>query len=237
MVLGFAVLSFTLTRGLYISSIALALLMVVLTLVAYRHQQLLHYERQQVVRENAELHDRIVEGQRRLQFMQHLAENVETALIVVAPTGRIDWCNDAARLLLGDQPSSLPSDIAEAVAQGRDEVDGMVVSATQLRIEGRPRTIVTLKNIQRQVERHEMETWRQLTRVLAHEILNSITPVITITESMKAGHEDTELGMGLSVIDRRCRSLLAFVESYRQLARVEAPQKTTFEAAELMSDL
>lgn len=70
-----------------------------------------------------------------------------------------------------------------------------------------------------------------------HEILNSITPIITIVEALQTSHEGTELSEGLSVIERRCRSLAGFVESYRSLARVDEPKRTTFDAREFLSDL
>ena len=236
-VLGLLALGYTVTHGLYITSVVVGLLLAGLLTYVYRKQQSLRRQREMLMEENIKLHSRLAEGERQLQYMRRLAENVETALLIATPMGRIEWCNKVARHLLSDHPDTLPQGIAEAIAQGQDEVEGMALSATQLKIEGRRRTLIALKNIQPQMERHEIETWRQLTRTLSHEILNSITPIITIAGSMQAGQEESDLGTGLSVIERRCRSLVTFVDNYRKLARIDEPQKTSIDAAELMADM
>ena len=74
-----------------------------------------------------------------------------------------------------------------------------------------------------------MEAWQQLIRVLTHEIMNSLTPIISISETM-----GTE---AFAVINRRCHALLDFVESYRQLTRIKAPEKTTFPVGELLEHI
>jgi signal transduction histidine kinase len=87
------------------------------------------------------------------------------------------------------------------------------------------------------MQRQEMEAWQQLIRVLTHEIMNSLTPIISISETLSSsplggGKEGAE---AFAVINRRCHALLDFVESYRQLTRIKNPEKTTFPASELFA--
>ena len=236
-ILGLLGLGYALAHGMYVTSLATGIAVGCLLVSAYKRQQLLRFQRDQIIRENAELHKRLAEGERRLRYMRRLAENVETALIVVTPTGHIEWCNPTAQKILGDTPSVLPEAVADAIAHEKEEVNGMALSATEQKIEGHRRIIIALKDIHHLMEQRDIEAWRQLTRVLSHEILNSITPIITIVEALQTSHEGTELSEGLSVIERRCRSLAGFVESYRSLARVDEPKRTTFDAREFLSDL
>ena len=100
------------------------------------------------------------------------------------------------------------------------------------------------------MQRQEMEAWQQLIRVLTHEIMNSLTPIISISETMGAApfaehYSETaspswgrlEGAEAFAVINRRCHALLDFVENYRQLTRIKAPERTTFPVSELFAHL
>ena len=89
------------------------------------------------------------------------------------------------------------------------------------------------------MQRQEMEAWQQLIRVLTHEIMNSLTPIISISETLSSspsggGQEGAE---AFAVINRRCHALLDFVENYRQLTRIKTPVKTTFPVSELLEHI
>ena len=103
------------------------------------------------------------------------------------------------------------------------------------------------------MQRQEMEAWQQLIRVLTHEIMNSLTPIISITETLApllspegdtfvSTNESKDSPSGdvrgaFAVINRRCHSLLDFVESYRQLTRIKAPERTSFSINELFDHI
>ena len=89
-----------------------------------------------------------------------------------------------------------------------------------------------------------MEAWRKLIRVLTHEIMNSITPIISLSETLSARCQDPEghlnpdhVRQGLGIIHRRSKGLLEFVENYRRLTRIAAPAKGRIMVAEFFSDL
>ena len=144
----------------------------------------------------------------------------------------------------------LPPHILQAIADHAEVVDGCALSTVLLRIDGHRRLVVALKDVSALMQRQEMEAWQQLIRVLTHEIMNSLTPIISISETMGAApfaehYSETaspswgrlEGAEAFAVINRRCHALLDFVENYRQLTRIKAPERTTFPVSELFAHL
>ena len=221
-------------------SIALTVALLWLCVSLYNRIDRLLYAYRETEKENEKLHTRLVEVERQLQYLRQLTENVDTALFVCSTDGRIDWMNHAALTLKnslqlhqgkGVGEEALPASILQAIADHAEVVDGCALSTILLRIDGQRRLVVALKDVSTLMQRQEMEAWQQLIRVLTHEIMNSLTPIISISETMASDNE------AFAVINRRCHSLLDFVESYRQLTRVKAPERTTFSVGELFDQL
>ncbi len=113
--------------------------------------------------------------------------------------------------------------------------------------------IVSLQNIRFELNAEETQTWKKLIRILSHEIMNSITPVRSLSHSMqhnlhteegeliKPGElsdEDLQrLDEGLKVIHKRNTGLLRFVESYRKLAKIPEPVKNKVYLRDLLDNL
>ena len=99
-----------------------------------------------------------------------------------------------------------------------------------------------MKNFRTRVlERNEMEAWQKLIRVLTHEIMNSITPIISLSETLSE-REMTEknypvMRQGMQTIHRRSKGLLEFVENYRKLTRLPAPVRRQVSVSDLLQDL
>ena len=90
--------------------------------------------------------------------------------------------------------------------------------------------VVTLQNIEAELERQETEAYRKLIRVLRHEMLNSISPVHLLADSLLQGLRSPEfprdkLQNGLQTIQRRAKNLQQFVKAYRSVTEVPAPQR------------
>lgn len=85
--------------------------------------------------------------------------------------------------------------------------------------------IYTVNNISNELEYKELESWNRLTRVLTHEIMNSLTPIISISSSLVESKKitDPDIEMGLNVIATTSNSLIKFVDNYRQLSRIATP--------------
>ncbi len=232
-----AALAVSIHARLVWTSIALGVVLLWLCAQLYGRMSRMLYAYHETEKENEHLHVRLTEAKRQLQYMQQLTENVDTALFVCATNGRIDWMNHAATALSSPKKGEdyIPEKILQAIAHHDDVVDGCALSTVLLRIDGQQRLVVALKDVAMLMQRQEMEAWQQLIRVLTHEIMNSLTPIISISETLTHPTATEGTSEAFAVINRRCHALLDFVESYRQLTRIKNPEKTTFPASELFA--
>jgi two-component system, NtrC family, nitrogen regulation sensor histidine kinase NtrY len=126
----------------------------------------------------------------------------------------------------------------------------LTVQSTELRIRGIDVKLVTLQNIQPELQKQELEAWQNLTRVLRHEIMNSITPISSLTSTLrevldhdmerKDGHFELkeegaeDLREGLSTIENRSRGLIKFIDAYREYTSLPKPKMTTVRLKDLI---
>ncbi|WP_119677766.1 sensor histidine kinase [Indioceanicola profundi] len=206
--------------------------------------------------------------ERQAEYLNALLEHVPVALAAVFPSGRVELLNNAARRLLGpedlnrrlaDGSKTVADSLRELKAGSRallrvaGGVGGgplqMTVAATQLTLAGEPRLLVSLQNIGADLEATEVRAWQELVRVLTHEMMNSLTPVSSLTRTAKAVMEDLtekvadrpdlaeEMGDAVQAIDtvaRRSDGLLRFVERYRQFTQVPKPALERIKVREVL---
>ena len=191
------------------------------------------------------------------QYYENLLNKVDTAVLVTDKAGHIEWMNQAAVTHLG-QISQLPEALLRASAindipiiriEQNSTVLEMAISCTKFVTQGKEQQIISLKNIHSVLERNEMEAWQKLIRVLTHEIMNSITPIISLSETLSergvpmalkgAGGEKEYAVMlqAMQTIHRRSKGLLGFVENYRRLTRLPTPVCASVSVRELFTDL
>ena len=187
------------------------------------------------------------------QYYENLLNKVDTAVLVTDKAGHIEWMNQAAVTHLG-QISQLPESLLKASAtsdtpviriEQNNTVLEMAVSCTTFATQGREQQLISLKNIHSVLERNEMEAWQKLIRVLTHEIMNSITPIISLSETLSERGIPSQPGekeysvmlQAMQTIHRRSKGLLEFVENYRRLTRIPTPIRTQISVAELFTDL
>jgi signal transduction histidine kinase len=126
----------------------------------------------------------------------------------------------------------------------------LTIQASELRIRGSSVKLVTLQNIQPELQKQELEAWQNLTRVLRHEIMNSITPISSLTSTLREildhdmrkinehyelkeeGAED--LRDGLSTIESRSKGLIKFIDAYREYTSLPKPNIKTVRLSELI---
>ena len=178
------------------------------------------------------------------QYYENLLNKVDTA---------VEWMNQAAVTHLG-QISQLLESLLKASAtsdtpviriEQNNTVLEMAVSCTTFATQGREQQLISLKNIHSVLERNEMEAWQKLIRVLTHEIMNSITPIISLSETLSERGIPSQPGekeysvmlQAMQTIHRRSKGLLEFVENYRRLTRIPTPIRTQISVAELFTDL
>ena len=102
--------------------------------------------------------------------------------------------------------------------------------------------LYTLQNVQPVIQKNETDAQQQLVRVLTHEIMNSLTPIISLADTLCEGVEQNtlehdDLRMALQAINRRSNGLLQFVENYRKLQHVSQPQLANVMIGDMIADL
>ena len=191
-----------------------------------------------------------VDASAELLFYKALMDGVDTAVMLVTDNGHIEWMNRAARPLAGGG-EQLPEAIMQALSARASEllIDGSEYSFSCSRVVMRnsARNIIALKNIHGAMEKSKVDAWHKLVRVLTHEIMNSMTPIISLSETLCTSVRSDSFGSdedsienirrGLEIINRRSSGLLSFVENYRKLTRLAAPDKKMFSVASLVNDI
>ena len=92
--------------------------------------------------------------------------------------------------------------------------------------------IIALNDISHELDEREIDSWIRLTRVLTHEMMNSLTPVTSLSEmllTLPSATQDEELRQGLETIHTTGKGLVNFVMSYRKLTRLPSPEPTLFD--------
>ncbi|WP_230679916.1 sensor histidine kinase [Pontibacter rufus] len=206
-------------------------------------------------------------------YLQAIVEHVGIGLLSFDETGEINLINQVTKELL-HVPHLRSIYALERVSeelvqvlmrignnektlitiQPRHEQLLLTLHATELVVQGRRLKIVSLQNIQSELEEQELQTWQKVIRVLTHEIMNSITPVISLTstvagllnseiiEKHRAGEplEDEtleDIQAGLRTIEKRSTGMLHFVKNYRRLMRLPAPELRLLKVNELLQNV
>jgi nitrogen fixation/metabolism regulation signal transduction histidine kinase len=184
----------------------------------------------------------------RIDYLQALLDSVAAALLAVEADGTVVPTNRAAVRLIG-RPAARLAEIgaigAEAAMRllalrpgGREIValaDGRQMLATAVRFGAHgapPERLIALQDVAVDLDVVELKAWQDLARVLAHEIMNSLTPIASLAESLQArlaiSDEPTQTAEAIEVIARRSQGLMSFVERYRAAMELPQPRPKTF---------
>lgn len=220
---------------------------------------------------NQQIRNLKIENRSQEQYFQILLEHIATGIISYNDKGFIIHANSSAkRLLSADVLTHLkqiehidrklyqtirsikPSERKlVALSTGEDEIQ-LSLKATSFRTNEAELIILSIEDIKNELDEKEIESWMKLIRVLTHEIMNSITPITSLSESLSVIYyrdgqpvKPEEISektiattlQGLNVIKEQGRGLKSFVESYRKLTRVPEPERELFRVADLINRL
>jgi len=177
-----------------------------------------------------------------------MLDHVKTGIAVVENDGRIAYSNNTALSLLGiatfghiRQLRTVSDSLYESfktIAEGSEEKASyynesgkMTISltASEATIGKDIVRIIAFNDISNEIAENEQQSWSRLIRVLTHEIMNTVTPIASLSETLlKFEDVDGEVRNGLSTISESSRGLIKFVESYRNLTRVAPPVRKAF---------
>lgn len=182
-----------------------------------------------------------------------MLDHVKTGIVVIEEKGQVSYCNNTALALLGIATlghirqlrtiSESLYEIFQHITDGVEEKTSyynesgkMTISltASSARIGKNQVRIIAFNDISREIAENEQESWSKLIRVLTHEIMNTVTPIASLSETLlKFDNVDGEVKNGLDTISQSSRGLIKFVETYRNLTRVAMPSKKAFYFKEL----
>ena len=193
------------------------------------------------------MQDARTEALEREKYYELIINQVNTGIIVVDEKGNILQSNHEALRLLGmeilthtKQLSRIGEQIEKVIStiqpgekshatflneRGNVELSIRASSAT---IKGKQVRIIALNDINSEMDDNQMESWNKLIRVLTHEIMNTVTPITSLSETLLGKIADGEVKDGLEVIHTTSAGLTAFVENYRRLTHIPTPQPSLF---------
>ena len=192
------------------------------------------------------------EREEQAQYLQALINHVPVALVAVEESGAVQLLNFAARRLF-EGPCAGTADFAHygnGFAAGMENLkpgDGAILrmerkagalqlkaAATDLALSGKRRRLISLQNIENELSANELVAWQTVIRVMAHEVMNSLTPVTSlaataeglIAQVAEALPEDdanrpalADAGEALETLARRSEGLLHFVQNHRRITK------------------
>lgn len=192
----------------------------------------------------------------RERYFGTMLDHVQSGVIVIDGE-KIDYSNTVAKGFLGmaeisslRQIARISPDLANAFREASEMESrasfiserGTVqfsISACTARLHGKEVSIVTFNDITREMENNESESWTRLIRVLTHEIMNTVTPVASLSSAFSQNldsYSAEDIRSALGTIASSSEGLISFVQSYRSLTHISAPVRKAFYLKDLVND-
>ena len=192
----------------------------------------------------------------RERYFGTMLDHVQSGVIVIDGE-KIDYSNTVAKGFLGmaeisslRQIGRISPDLANAFREASEMESrasfiserGTVqfsISACTARLHGKEVSIVTFNDITREMENNESESWTRLIRVLTHEIMNTVTPVASLSSALSQNldsYSAEDIRSALGTIASSSEGLINFVQSYRSLTHISAPVRKAFYLKDLVND-
>ena len=160
----------------------------------------------------------------REKYYEQILNAVDTGILVVDSHDNILQHNQAALRLLDTDVLTHMNQV-----KGKLKDEHLAKHETQAMLKDKHVRIIALSDVSHELSNQEVDSWIKLIRVLTHEIMNTITPVTSLSETLLTRvTEDKDLKQGLETIHKTGTELLAFVNNYRRFTHVPQPQPTLF---------
>lgn len=194
------------------------------------------------------------------RFLQTIIQHIGLGLISFQQDGKVELINNSAKKLLRvnslfninslQNGSRTVLEKLHTIKTGEkalvkfadnNELIQLLLHATEFKRHDRMYKLVSIQNIQRELEEKEMEAWQKLISVLTHEIMNSITPISSLSQTIEGllnsevqDEESIEdIKTGLHTIHKRSEGLIEFVNNYRRLTKIPMPDYSIIKISSL----
>lgn len=203
------------------------------------------------------------------QFFKNIVQHITIGILTFKKDGAIQMMNTAAKKLLrinrADHMNEL-RDVSDALVEaflrlktgGRElvslkigeDTNQLSIYAIELTLRNEEVKLISMSNIQTELEEKEMEAWQNLVRVLTHEIMNSVTPISSLAGVVEdelrqhlrddqaiAKNELADMHLSLQTISKRSSGLITFVKEFRNLTHVQKPRLGTIVVRDLLEEI
>jgi two-component system nitrogen regulation sensor histidine kinase NtrY len=197
------------------------------------------------------------EKEEHYRYLQTVIEHINIGVLAYNPSGEIRLMNRATKRLLAitqlkniknlriENPGRLLNMKVGDKLSFKVNHNQLITSATVVKMKGEPITLLSIQNIQSELEEKEMEAWQNLIRVLTHEIMNSITPISSLASTAGELLQDDgietmsnetfeDIKSAVRTIEKRSDGLMRFVNSYRSLTHLPKAKLKTFPVKDLL---
>ena len=209
-----------------------------------------------------------LKNQTQERFYQEILKQADIGILAINDKGHILFANPRLELMLNYTPLNHIKQLSQidenlyllfselrpferrvfSLTNEREKID-LAIKSSSFNLDGQELLLVVIQDIHQELDEKETESWTRLIRVLTHEIMNSITPITSISDSILKYHEkggtlaksDSEYQKrmettikGLEVIKDQGANLMGFVQSYRSFLNVPVPDKKIIRAIELL---
>ena len=209
-----------------------------------------------------------LKNQTQERFYQEILKQADIGILAINDKGHILFANPRLELMLNYTPLNHIKQLSQIdenlyllfselrpferrvfpLTNEREKID-LAIKSSSFNLDGQELLLVVIQDIHQELDEKETESWTRLIRVLTHEIMNSITPITSISDSILKYHEkggtlaksDSEYQKrmettikGLEVIKDQGANLMGFVQSYRSFLNVPVPDKKIVRAIELL---
>ena len=211
------------------------------------------------------------EKEEHFHYLQSIVQNIDVSILAYQKDGTIEMINKASKKLFQlntikniEKLNSLSEELVQTMltikpgenklvkVQDDDDFLQLAINSTEFKLKDKVITLATIKNIQNVLEEQETEAWQKLIRVLTHEIMNSITPISSLSATLESmlkpysseGAEISpdketilEIQHALQTISRRSAGLMHFVDTYRNLTRIPKPNFARIKVTNVFNNL
>ncbi len=194
-----------------------------------------------------------LEEQKQKSLLHHVIGAMDTGIICINQKQEVVFSNKSASAMLNNNAYSSMDEmeknhplLASALKNSKSGVSKIIpmtefkasVRCNDFVIDTQHYSLFSIQNIQREVDAQETESWQKLIRVLTHEIMNSIGPILSLSQSLrKSVDQKDKLVSGLSTIENTGEGLIHFIKEYRKLSTLPPPDKKTFTIADLFGQI
>ena len=183
------------------------------------------------------------EVREREKYFEYILDQVTTGIIILNEQGVVFNKNQHTLQLLGlsylthiRQLSQIAEGLDEQFFSLQDRESRKVsffdeasevtlnVTATQVNLHGKTLKVIVFANITANIDETQEESWKRMSSVLTHEIMNALAPVTSLSQSLLQTSDTEIIRKGLEIINSTAGGLTKFVENYRSMTRIPAPQ-------------